>query len=390
MEPNQSSNECVIVAYGRSPVGKAPKGKLRLMHPVDLGAQVLQGVLKRIPQLNPADIDDVIVGVARTVDTQSMDLARQVVARAGLPLTVPGTVVSSFCSSSLNAIIMAASKIIAGQDEIIVAGGVEMNSRVDNTPGVENPWLLENLPDIYLSVGKSGENICDRRGFTRRQCETVGAISQERACEARRQGKFVDEIIPVTAPTEEGGTIVVTEDEGFREGTNIDALMNLKTPFRENGRLSAGSSAQTSDGASMLVLMSKKKAEELGLKPIAKFIGGISGADRCNELSPAVLHTVPKLMHRLGMTYDDMDLIELNEAFASVILDVTETLKMPMEKVNPNGGAIAMGHPLGATGAILTCKAISELKRIHGRYALICMCANMGQAGGLVIESLQA
>lgn len=357
------------------------------MHPVDLGAQVLRGVLDKIPQLDPSSIDDVIVGVARTVDAQSLDLARQVVVRAGLPVTVPGIAVSSFCSSSLNAIIMAASKIIAGQDDVIVAGGVEMNSRVDNTPGVENPWLLDNYPDIYLPVGKSGENICDRRGFTRRQCEEIGAASQQRACEARRQAKFAGEIIPITAPAEDGGTVVVTEDEGFREGTNVDALMNLKTPFRENGRLSAGSSAQTSDGASMLVLMSAEKAKELGLKPIATFVGGVAGADRCDELSPAVLRTVPKLLNRLRMTYDDIDLIELNEAFASVILDVTETLGMPLEKVNPNGGGIAMGHPLGATGAILTCKAISELQRTRGHYALICMCANMGQAGALVIRN---
>jgi acetyl-CoA acyltransferase len=356
------------------------------MHPVDLGAQVLRGVLDRIPELPPSCIDDVIIGVGRTVDTQSMDLARQVVVRAGLPLTVPGTVVSSFCSSSLNAIIMGASKIIAGQDEVIIAGGVEMNSRVSNTPGVENPWLLKNYPDIYLPVGESGENICDRRGFTRQECEEIGAASQQNACEARRLGLFVEEIVPITAPTEDGGTVLVEEDEGFREGTTVEALMNLKTPFRENGRLSAGTSAQTSDGASMLVLMSKEKADALGIKPIARFVGGISGADRCDELSPAVIHTVPKLMNRLGMTYDDFDLIELNEAFASVILDVIDTLEMPIEIINPNGGAIAMGHPLGATGAILTCKAISELKRIHGRYALICMCANMGQAGALVIE----
>ncbi len=382
--------EAVIVAYGRSPVGRAIKGSLRNVHPVDLGAEVLQGVLNRIPELDPKMIEDMTVGCSIPEGGTGYNIARLVGFRAGLPYTCAAQTVNRFCSSGLQAISIAASEIMTGQADIVIAGGIESMSFNGNGADkvIFNPWLQENYPDAYISMGITAENVADMWNISREELDAMALESHRRAAAAQDAGKFDDEIIPVNWIDDEGNIGVFAKDEGIRRNTTMEGLAKLKTVFKENGKVTAASSSQMSDGAAFLVMMSEEKAEELGIEPIAKFRGFSVAGVNPNIMGIGPIKAIPKVMAQTGLNLEQMDVIELNEAFASQAIACIRDLGMDSKKVNPNGGAMALGHPLGATGVILTCKAISELKRTGGKYGLISMCIGGGMGAAGIIEMI--
>ncbi|NLW79619.1 MAG: thiolase family protein [Ruminococcaceae bacterium] len=379
--------DAVVVAYGRSAVAKSgKKGALRETNPVDYAGLVLRGVLDRVPQLKAEDIDDVIVGTARPEGVTGSNVARLIAARAGLPWTVPGQTVNRFCSSGLQTIATAANAIMAGQADVMVAGGVEdMTSQGMGPadPATLNQWLLDNQPDYYMPMGLTAEQVAERYNVTREQMDALAVESHKRAAAAQEAGAFDDEIIAVPGVDEEGQAITFNKDQGIRKGTSMESLAGLKTVFKEDGSVTAGTSSQTSEGTAFVVLMSADKAKELGIKPIAKFVGYAVGGVDPSIMGIGPIEAVPKVLKRAGLKLEDMDIIELNEAFASQAYVVMDTLKMDKAKVNPNGGAMALGHPLGATGAILTCKALNWLQKNGGKYGMVTMCigGGMGAAG---------
>lgn len=379
--------KAVVVAYGRSAIARSgKKGALRGVHPADLGGEILAGVLKKIPQLDPSMIEDVIVGCAQQEMKQGYNLGRQIVSAAHLPCSVPGMTLTRLCSSGLQTIALAAAEIEAGMSEIIVAGGVESMTAVpmnmDRSAYLSARILAED-PDQYLSMGLTAENVAARHGITREEMESLAVESHRKAAAAQDAGKFDAEIIPVEGMDIDGNPILFDKDQGIRRTTSMEALAGLKPCFREDGIVTAGTSSQTSDGAGFVVLMSEEKARELSLEPIAHFIGFAVAGCEPGYMGEGPIYAVPKVMAQTGLTVDDMDVIELNEAFAAQAIPCMRTLKMNPDKVNPNGGALALGHPLGATGAFLSCKILSELRRTGGRYGLVTMCVGggMGAAG---------
>lgn len=387
------SREVVLVAYGRSPMCRARKGSFATTHPVDYAAQTLKGVLAKVPQLDPSEIGDVIVGCATIDKHTEMNIARLTVLRAGLPESVCGQTVCRFCSSGLQTIATAANAIANGEEDVIVAGGVEAMTLTFGAYPDEymNKWLVENVPGAYMTMGETAENVVKRYGITRQDMDQMACDSHAKAAKAQAEGKLAPSIIPVTVIDENGNEKVCTLDEGIRPSTNMETLANLKTcfiPEEEGGTVTAATSSQTTDGAAFAVLMSREKAEALGIKPIAKFVGfNVAGCDP-TEMGVGPAYAVPKLMKRIGMTVDDMDVIEINEAFASQSLYCIRKLGMDMNKVNPYGGAMALGHPMGATGAFLLCKALDYLQDNNGKYALITMCIGGGMGAAGVFELL--
>lgn len=381
----------VIVAYGRSPVGKARKGSFADVHPATYAAETLKGVLAKVPQLNPMDIDDVIVGCAMTQGTQGNNFGRIVTMAAGLPDDVPALTVNRFCSSGLQTIAQGASMIMSGMADVIVAGGAESMSTVPMMSETEDdfePTLYKNRPGAYMSMGLTAENVADEYGITRVEMEQMAVESHQKAAAAQNAGAFEREIIPVTVTGKSGETRTVTKDEGIRADTSLEGLATLKPAFRENGNVTAATSSQMSDGAGFVVMMSPQKAAELGIKPIARFVGFAVGGVRAEVMGIGPIKAIPKVMEQTGLSIADMDVIELNEAFAAQALPVIRELGLPPEKVNPRGGAMALGHPLGATGAVLTCKALSYLEDTNGKYALITMCIGGGMGAAGIIERL--
>lgn len=381
----------VVVACGRSAIARSgKKGALREMHPVDMGGLVLQGILEReLPNLPKELIEDVIVGCAQPDLKQGCNPARAIAIRAGLPYSVPGVQINRFCSSGLQAVAMAAAQIESGMNEILVAGGIESMTAVPaNYDRSEffNPWILENEPGVYLPMGITAEKVAAKYNVTREEMDQFAVESHRKAAAARAAGKFADEIIPLPGLDAEGNPIIFDQDQGIREGTTLEKLAELKPCFIEDGLVTAATSSQTSDGAAFVVLMSEEKAKELGIKPIAKFIGFAAAGCDPAYMGEGPIHAVPKAMEMTGLSVDDMDVIELNEAFAAQSIPCIKGLGMNPEKVNPNGGAIAMGHPMGATGAFLTCKALNELKRTGGKYALITMCIGHGMGAAGIYE----
>jgi acetyl-CoA acyltransferase len=373
--------DAVIVAYGRSACCRARKGSFANMHPVDYTAQALNGVLARVPALKPEMIDDVIVGCAMPINQLNMNVARLVVNRAGLPDSVSAQTINRFCSSSLQAIATGANAIMAGQMDCVVAGGVEDMTHcfVPYPEEYMNPWIKENYIGGYMSMGETAERVADQYNFTREEMDQMAVESHAKAAAAQKAGKLAPSIVPVT--TYEGK--VVTEDEGIRPETNMETLATLKPVFRPDGRVTAASSSQTTDAAAFVVLMASDMAERLGIKPIARFVGfAVAGCD-ATLMGLGPVYAVPRVMAKTGLKIEDMDVIELNEAFAAQALACIKELGLPKEKVNPYGGAMALGHPMGATGAFLTGKAIDYLKDTNGRYALVTMCigGGMGAAG---------
>jgi len=381
--------DCVIVGYGRSAIAKAGKGSLTGVHPVDFGAEALRAVLNRVPGLDPETIDDVIVGCALPETTMGLNPARNIVLRAGLPHEVSGKTVNRFCSSGLQAIADATALIRCGMADVIVAGGVEhMSSPVlSDTAEFRDPWLAEHT-DAYLPMGVTGENVARRYGMTRAELDDLAVQSNARAAAARAEGRFAGQIVPVTGRTADGEAFEFCVDEGIRPATNAESLAGLKPVFAEDGVLTAATSSQRSDGASFLVLMSAERAADLGLHPVARLLGfAVAGVDPA-YMGMGPVAAVPKVLTQVGLQVSDLDVIELNEAFASQALAVVKELGLDPEVVNPNGGALAMGHPLGATGAILTVKALAELERRDHRYGLVTMCVGGGMGAAGIFERL--
>ena len=379
------SREVVVVAYGRSAVCRARKGSFAGTHPIEYSAQVLKGVLDKIPQLDRADIEDVIMGCAVQHYKTSMNIAKSVVARAELPECVSGHTINRFCSSGLQAIATAANAIAMGQGDVIVAGGVEdMSGTFEPYPEEhQDAWLNEHAPGAYMAMGITAENIVKNRGLTREEMDQMAVESHRKAAKAQKEGKLAPSIIPVTVIDADGNEKVVTEDEGIRPNTSMESLAALRPCFLENGTVTAATSSQTSDAAAFVVLMEAEKAKSLGIKAIAKLKSfAVAGCDS-TMMGLGPIYAVPKAMKRAGLTIDDMDVIELNEAFAAQAIPCIRELKMDPEKVNPYGGAMALGHPMGATGAFLTCKALDYLQDNNGKYGLVTMCigGGMGAAG---------
>lgn len=390
--------DAVIVALGRSAIGKAPKGVFRLSRPEDIGAQVLSGVLKQVPQLDARHIDDVIVGCAFPEAEQGMNLAKIVISKAIPGVDIPGQTVNRFCSSGLQTIATAANAIMAGQAEVIIAGGIELMSTIPMGGNIvaPNPDLIQSQPDAYTAMGITAENVAEQYGVTRRMQDEFSMESHRRANAARTEGKFAQEIIPVEAVTtyvdETGhtrmGLRTVAEDEGIRPQTTMESLGKLHTVFKLGGTVTPGNSSQTSDGAAFVILMSGEKAAELGVRPIAKFISFAVAGVPSELMGIGPIAAIPKALKIAGLRQEDMDIIELNEAFAAQSLACINTLGLDQKKVNVNGGAIAMGHPLGCTGSLLTVKVIRELQHRDGRYGMVSMCIGGGMGAAGVFERL--
>ncbi len=385
--------EAVVVSAVRTAVGKAPRGILKDTRPDEIGAIVIREAVARVPGLKAEEIDDVVIGCAFPESDQGLNLARVLAMRAGFPYTVPGQTVNRFCSSGLQAIATAAYEIMVGAVEVMVAGGVEFMSQVPImglTPS-PNPYLVEHNPQVYTSMGLTAENVAERFGISREEQDRFALLSHQKAAKAIKIGKFKEEIIPIPAKvkeTKEDGTVVVKEvifdtDEGVRYDASLEAMSTLKPVFKRNGTVTAGNSSQTSDGVAALVLMSRERAEKMGLKPLATFRSFAVAGVPPEIMGVGPAYAVPKVLKLAGLTLDQIGLIELNEAFASQSLYVIKTLGLNMDILNVNGGAIAMGHPLGCTGAKLTTTLLYEMKRRNVRYGLVTMCigGGMGAAG---------
>lgn len=390
--------EAVIVAGARTAVGKAKRGSLKDVHPVDMGAAVVSDLLRRVPELNPAEIEDVIMGTAVPEAEQGMNMARLIGLRAGLPTNVPGITVNRFCSSGLQTIAYAAQQIIAGGADVIVAGGVESMSLLPMAGHkvALNPTLMETMPEAYMSMGHTAEEVAKRYGVSREDQDAFALQSHQRAAAAIAAGKFRDEIVPLTVKqhrVDDDGKLHVTEcvfdtDEGVRADTSLEALAKLKPVFHVQGTVTAGNSSQTSDGAAAVLVMSAEKADSLGVRPIARFRSFTVGGVDPDVMGIGPVVAIPKALKMAGLSLADVDLFELNEAFASQSLAVIRELGLDPAKVNVNGGAIALGHPLGCTGAKLTVSLLNELKRRGGKYGVVTMCIGGGMGAAGVFEML--
>jgi len=358
------------------------------MHPVDYSAQALRGVLDRVPELGAGSIDDVIVGCAVPVNHLNMNTARLIVNRAELPDSVTAQTINRFCSSSLQAVSTAANAILAGAQDVVVAGGVESMTHCFAPFPEEhmNKWLMENYIGAYMSMGETAERVAEKYGVTREQMDGMAVESHAKAFAAQKAGKLAPSIIPVSAVDAEGKSFIFSEDDGIRPGTSMESLKDLKPVFRENGLVTAATSSQTTDAAAFVVLMSSEKAAELGVKPIARFVRfEVAGCD-ATLMGIGPIFAIPKVMKKTGLNIRDMDVIELNEAFAAQALVCINELGLPKEKVNPYGGAMALGHPMGATGAFLTGKALDYLQDTGGKYALVSMCIGGGMGAACILE----
>ena len=387
--------EAVIVDAVRTPAGKR-NGMLQDWHPADLLAHVLKAVAER-SNLDPAEVEDVITGCVMQVGEQALNIGRNAVLAAGWPESVPATTVDRQCGSSQQAIHFAAQGVMAGAYDVVVAAGVEVMTRTPMGASVV-PNMGFAFPDSMQGryeetglppQGVGAEMIADEYGITRRDLDEFGAESQRRAAQATAEGRFENEIIPVPVQVN-GETVMMTKDEGIREGTTADSLAGLKTPFKEDGKVTAGNASQISDGAAAVLIMSREKADELGLKPRAVFRHfALAGTDPVTMLKGPIPVT-EKIMDKSGMSIDDIDLFEINEAFASVVLAWQKETGADLDKVNVNGGAIALGHPLGCSGAKLMTTLVNELERTGGTFGYQAMCEGGGLANGTIIERVEA
>lgn len=390
-------NSAVIVSGVRTAVGKAKRGTLKDTRPDDLAAFAIEAAINRVPNLDSENIDDVIVGCAMPEGPQGMNVARIASVRAGLPISVSAMSVNRFCASGLQTIAIGAERIMCGFADIVVAGGTESMSFVPyDITSAPNPYLVEHYPDVYLSMGLTAENLVRKYRISREAQDAFALSSHQKAIDAIDSGKFKDEIIPVTVTetlSNENGalerrTSVFDLDEGARRDTSILALAKLKPVFREDGTVTAGNSSQMSDGAAAVVLMSAEKAMELGCEPIARFVGFATAGVPPEIMGIGPVAAVPKALKLAELTLDDIDLIELNEAFAVQALAVIDELNLPVDKVNVNGNAIALGHPLGCTGAKLTVTLINEMRRRNARYGMVTMCIGGGMGAAGIFECL--
>ncbi len=390
-------NEVIIASAVRTPVGKAPRGTLRSTRPDDLAAIAISGALARIPSLPVAEVEDVILGCAMPEAEQGMNVARVASFRAGLPITTSAMTVNRYCASGLQSIAIAADRIRGGSADVILAGGTESMSYVPfggNKISL-NPWLVENYPGSYISMGLTAERVAKHYGISREEMDQFSYSSHQKALHAISSGHFDDEIVPVTVtnstPDAKGKAKPVdtqfTKDEGPRADTSLEALAKLKPVFHATGTVTAGNSSQTSDGAAAAVVMSRSRADALGIKPLARFIAfAYAGCDP-EEMGIGPIHAIPKVLKMAGLTLDDIDVIELNEAFAAQSLAVIKVLGIDPAKLNPNGGAIALGHPLGCTGAKLTATLLRDMPRRNARYGMVTMCVGGGMGAAGIFEA---
>jgi acetyl-CoA acyltransferase len=389
--------EIVIASSVRTPVGRATKGTLRSTRPDELAAVAFKGALAQVPQLDPKEIEDVILGCAMPEGEQGMNVARIASLRAGLPVEVSAVTINRFCSSGLQAIAMAAERIASGGAEVILAGGTESMTMIPmgGNKISPNPWLVEHYPDAYLSMGLTAERVAQRFGITRQQCDEFSLRSHQKATAAIAAGKFDEEIVPVTVAfvTPNGKKpkreeIVFKMDEGPRADTSLEALGALKAAFHVKGVTTAGNSSQMSDGAAATIVMSADRAKALGIKPLARYVSFATAGYKPEEMGLGPVFAIPKALKLAGLKLGDIDVIELNEAFAAQSLAVIKEAGIDPERVNPNGGAIALGHPLGCTGAKLTASVIRELKRRKARYGMVTMCVGGGMGAAGIFENL--
>ena len=391
------SREAYIVAGFRSAVGKSGRGGLRFVRPDDLAADVIKHLVGSVPALDPKDIDDVIVGNAMPEAEQGLQVGRMIALKSGLPEKVAGVTVNRYCGSGLETIAMAASKISAGMGDVIVAGGTESMSLIPmgGWRTVLNYEIAQEHPEYYLGMGLTAEEVAKDYGVSREDMDAFSLASHQKAAAAIRDGKFKDEIVPISVEEvyvendqRKVRNYVVDTDEGVRQDTSLEALAKLRPAFKQGGSVTAGNSSQTSDGAAFVLVMSEEKVKELGVKPIAKMITCATvGVDpRIMGIGPVA--AIPQALKQAGMTLDQIELIELNEAFAAQSLAVIREAGLNPDIVNVNGGAIALGHPLGCTGAKLTISLINEMARRDLRYGMVTACIGGGQGITGIIERL--
>ena len=391
--------EAVLVSAVRTPVGRAPKGALSTTRPDDLAATALRGALDRIPELDQAEIDDVILGCAQPEGEQGWDIARWAVLRAGLPVEIPGVTVNRLCSSGLEAIALADLRIRAGGDRVVVAGGAESMSLLPfgGLKPSPNPYMAEHYPASLLTMGLTAERVARHYGVPREDQDAFALASHQKAVAAQAAGRFNEELIPVTVthsvPGAKAGKPVVTEsifaaDEGPRADTSAAALAQLKPAFHAQGTVTAGNSSQTSDGAAAAVLMEAGRAKELGIRPLGRLVAYAATGCLPEEMGIGPISAIPKALKRAGLTLDEIGLIEFNEAFAAQMLAVIRVLGLDAERITVNGGAIALGHPLGCTGAKLTATLLSEMRRRKVRYGMVTMCVGGGMGAAGIFELL--
>ena len=389
--------EVVIASSVRTPVGRAFKGTLRATRSDELAAVAIKGALERVPQVDPKEIEDVILGCAMPEAEQGMNVARIASLRAGLPVEVSALTINRFCSSGLQAIALAAERIMAGGAEVIVAGGTESMSMIPmgGNKISPNPWLVEHNPGAYLSMGLTAERLAKRFGITREESDQFSLRSHEKALAAIKAGKFEEETVavPVSFTTPNGSKpkrqeIAFKIDEGPRADTSLEALLSLRPAFHAKGVVTAGNSSQMSDGAAAAMVMSAERAKALGIRPLARYVAFATAGYQPEEMGLGPVYAIPKALRIAGIKLSDIDVIELNEAFAAQSLAVIKEGGLDPEKINPNGGAIALGHPLGCTGAKLTATIIRELKRRNGRYGLVTMCVGGGMGAAGIFENL--
>jgi acetyl-CoA acyltransferase len=389
--------EVIIASSVRTPVGRAYKGTLRATRPDELAAVAIKGALDRLPQLDTKEIEDVILGCAMPEAEQGMNVARIASLRAGLPVEVSAMTINRFCSSGLQAIAMAAERIKAGGAEVVVAGGTESMTMIPmgGHKISPNPWLVDHYPDAYLSMGLTAERLAQRFGISREMADEFSLHSHQKAMAAIQAGKFDDEIVPVPVSfTTPNGSkpkkqeIVFKVDEGPRADTSLEALHALRAAFHMKGTVTAGNSSQMSDGAAAAVVMSAERANALGIKPLARYVSFATAGYKPEEMGLGPVYAIPKALKLAGLKLSDIDVIELNEAFAAQSLAVIKEGGLDPVKVNPNGGAIALGHPLGCTGAKLTATVIREMKRRNARYGMVTMCVGGGMGAAGIFENL--
>src|ERR1051326_7160525 len=390
--------DAVIVSAVRTAVGKAPKGTLRTTRPDEMGGAVIKESLARVPGLEASEIEDVIMGCAMPEAEQGMNVARAAAIRAGLPVETSAMTINRFCSSGLQSIAMAADRIKTGAAEVIVAGGLETMSMIPMGGHIirPNPYLVEHYPDFYLNMGLATENVARKYEVTREEQDAFALRSHPRAAAAQDAGHFDEEIVPLKVTFEELNEkgrkatreVTFTRDEGVRRDTDEESLAKLKPAFHAGGTITAGNASQMSDGAAAAVVMSDALARQLGLKPLARFVAYATAGCPPEEMGIGPVYAIPKALKIAGLTLDDIAVIELNEAFAAQSLAVIKMLELNPDKVNVNGGAIALGHPLGCTGAKLTASILRELERRNGRYGMVTMCVGGGMGAAGVFERL--
>ncbi len=390
--------EAVIVSAVRTAVGKAPKGTLKNTRPDEMGAAVIEEAVRRAAGLEKSEIEDVVMGCAMPEAEQGMNVARSAAIRAGLPVETSAMTINRFCSSGLQSIAIAADRIRSGGADVIVAGGLETMSLIPMGGHIirPNPYLVEHYPDFYLNMGLATENVARKYEVSREEQDAFALLSHQRAAAAQDAGKFDEEVVPLKVTFEELNAkgkkttreVTFDKDEGVRRDTSQEGLAKLRPAFHAKGTITAGNASQMSDGAAAAVVMSDERARQLNLKPLARFVAYATAGCPPEEMGIGPVHAIPKVLKIAGLKLEDIDVIELNEAFAAQSLAVIKTLGLDPERVNVNGGAIALGHPLGCTGAKLTASILRELGRRGGRYGMVTMCVGGGMGAAGIFERL--